>query len=100
MEDLIEDPRPAPAHEAVVQRLVWTIGRWRIFPSQAVPDAVDDPADHPPIINMWNAVRDGEIRFDPVRLLPGQQKHFTHGHLPARVNHISFPEGRRKLNES
>lgn len=43
VEDLIEDPSPAPAHEAVVQRLVRTIGRWRIFPLQAVLDDTDVP---------------------------------------------------------
>jgi len=68
MEDLVEDAGPAPAHEVVVQRLVGTIGRWRIFPLQAVPDHVNDAA-HPPIIHSWNAVREREMGFDPVQLL-------------------------------
>ncbi len=54
----------------------------------------------PPIICSRDAVRDEEIRIDPVQLLPGQHEDVTHGYLPARVNHISFPEGMLKLNES
>jgi len=81
MEDRVENPRPAPAYEAVVQRLVRPIGLRRVFPLKAVPSDRDDPADHPHIIHLRNAVGDRAMQFDPVQPLPGQQKHLTHGHL-------------------
>lgn len=54
--DRIENPRPAPAYEAVVQRLVRPLGRRRVFPVKTVPNDRDDPADHPQIIHPRNTV--------------------------------------------
>lgn len=50
-EDLVEHPKPAPAHEAVVERLVRPIGLGRILPLQAVADHIDNPAYHTPVID-------------------------------------------------
>ena len=70
-EDDVENPSLTLAHKPVVQRLVWPIRRRRILPLQALPDHVNDPADYPQIIHPGNAMRDGEIWFDPSQLLPG-----------------------------
>lgn len=85
MEDLIEDPRTIPAHKPVVERLVRPIGRWSIPPLQAVPDDIDDPADHSRIIHSRNAVRKREIRFDSVHLPTGQHEYLTHGQSEAHL---------------
>ncbi len=50
-EDRVEYSRSAPAYEAVAQRVVGPIGLRRILLLKAVPNDIDDPADHPRIIN-------------------------------------------------
>lgn len=75
VEDRVENPCSAPAYEAVVQRLVWPIGLRRILPLKAVPNDIEDLADHPHIINSRNAVGYGEIRLDSIQLRSAQQKH-------------------------
>ena len=49
--DAGEDAGLAPAHEAVVERLVWAILGWRVAPSQPVAQNVDDARDHTPVID-------------------------------------------------
>ena len=49
--DAVEHAQLAPADEAVVDRLVWPIGRRRIPSAQAVLQHEDDPRDHTPVIN-------------------------------------------------
>ena len=80
-EDLVQDPRPTPAHKPVVEHLVRPIRFRGIFPLQAIPDDRDDSANQPSIIHPRDTVRQGEIGLDPVQLLRGQQKLVTHGHL-------------------
>src|SRR3546814_5322409 len=62
-EDLVEYTQPAPADEAVVDRLWWTVFRRRIAPPQAVPDHEDDTADDPAVIDPRHAVRQWEMRL-------------------------------------
>ena len=67
-EDSIEDAQLAPADEAVVERLVRPIGLGRILPLQTVADHVDNPADDPPVIDAWHAMRKREMRRNPRHL--------------------------------
>ena len=46
-EDAVEDAEPAPADEAVVERLMRAIAERRVLPLQAVADHIDDAADNP-----------------------------------------------------
>ena len=95
-EDAVEDAGPAPADEAVVERLVRTIALRRVFPLQAVADHVDDPADNPPVIDTRHTVRQRKIPLNAPHLALAQQKQITHhGVLPDTVNHISI-----KINRS
>src|ERR1700754_267739 len=64
------------------------IRRGRILPPQTVADNVDDPADHPPVIDPPPAVRAGKMRADPSHLSVAQQKQIAHGgHLRQSQNH-------------
>src|SRR5262249_10507736 len=55
--DAVEHPKQAPAHEAIVKRLVRAIGFGSVLPLQAMLDNVDNPADHPLVINTGNPAR-------------------------------------------
>ena len=68
-EDLVKNPRSAPAYKPVVECLVRAIGLRRILPLKAVPDHIDDPADDPSIIYSRDTMRQGEIGRDPWCLL-------------------------------
>ncbi len=61
-EDPVEHAQSAPAHEAVVERLVWTIPFWSVFPLQAVADYIDDPAHNSSIIDPRHAMRKWKMR--------------------------------------
>jgi hypothetical protein len=56
-EEFVEHPQPAPADEAIIDRLVRTIVLRRIAPAQTVPDDKDDPRDHLAVINPGNPMR-------------------------------------------
>jgi hypothetical protein len=56
----------------------------RIAAAQPVPDDEDDPANHPPVINSGNTMRQREKRLDPAHLGLGQQKHISHGDTSLR----------------
>jgi len=55
-EDAVEDTEPAPADEAIVERLLRPVALRRVLPLQAVPDHVDDPAYHTPVIDPRHAM--------------------------------------------
>ncbi len=59
-EDSVEDTHAGPANEPVVERFVGIIDRGRIPPSQTIPDHMDYPADHTPVVHARNATRPGE----------------------------------------
>lgn len=67
-EDLVEHPKPAPADEAIVDRLVRAIVLGRVAPSQAVSDHKDDPADHPAVVDPRNPMGQREIGLNPPHL--------------------------------
>src|SRR5690606_26961829 len=77
-EDPVENAEPAPADEAIVDRLRWTILGRRIAPSQAVPDDENDAAYNPTVIHPWYAVRQREIRLDPAHLRLRKPDQITH----------------------
>jgi len=74
---------------------VWPVFSGRILPLQPIPDGVDDPADHPQIVNTGNPMGQGKIRLYTVELRFGQVKQIPHGgtsaisesHLLLFVNH-------------
>jgi hypothetical protein len=59
-EDSVEDTHAGPANEPVVERLMGAIDRGRIPPSQTIPDHMDYPADHTPVVHPRNATRPGK----------------------------------------
>ena len=61
-EDAVEQPHPAPADEAVVQRLVRSEALRRIFHLLAMPDDKDDLGNHTPVIDLRNPMRQGKAR--------------------------------------
>jgi len=61
-EDTVKEAHAGPADEPVVERLVGAIHRWRILPSQTIPDDMDYHAIHTPVVNAWNATRPREKR--------------------------------------
>jgi hypothetical protein len=72
-ENPVERAQPAPADEAVVDRLVGTVVFRRIASPQTVADHQDDPADHPPVVHSRHAVRQRKIRRDPPICASGNQ---------------------------
>ena len=77
-EDAVEHAQAAPADEAIIDRLVRTVGGRRITPAQAVPDHEDDAAQDPPVIDPRDAVRQWEIRLNPAHLRLAQQPQLGH----------------------
>ena len=76
--DPVEYAEPAPADEAVVDRLRRPVRRRHIAPSQAVADYEQDAAQHTPIVDPRNSVRQREIRLDPTHLRLRQQQQIIH----------------------
>ena len=62
-EDSVEDTHAGPANEPVVERLMGAIDCGRIPPSQTIPDHMDYPADHTPVVHTRNATRKGSMRL-------------------------------------
>ena len=65
----IEHAHPGPSYEPVVQGLMRSIDLGRVTPPQSVANDVNDTADNPTIVDTRNAVRQGEVGFDPRELL-------------------------------
>jgi hypothetical protein len=55
--DAVEHPEQAPRHEVIVKRLVRAIGFVSVLSLQAMLDPVDNPADHPLVIDTGHPVR-------------------------------------------
>jgi hypothetical protein len=96
-EDAIEDTKPAPADEAVVERLVPPVGLGRILLLQTVADHVDNAADDPSIIDAQHAMRKREMRRNPRHLTLVQREQANHRIAPstgtlsdASINFIMF----------
>src|ERR1700712_2380157 len=60
-QDPVEYPKPAPADEAIIDRLVGTIVFRRVAPAQSIADDEDDPADDTPVIDARHTMRQREI---------------------------------------
>ena len=59
---------PAPAHETIVEGLVWAVAGRCIAPPQAMADNMDDAADHPPVVHAQDAMRQREEGVEPAHL--------------------------------
>jgi len=83
-----EDPHPAPADPAVVERLRRAVDRRRIPPAQAIAIDKDYPAQNLPVIDPRLATRLREKRPQPRHLLVRQPKEIAH-HAPhfGSLNH-------------
>ena len=83
-----------PANEPVVERLMGAIDRGRIPPSQTIPDHMDYPADHTPVVHARNATRPREKGFDALKLSLSQPELIRHRQvLLPRLNHDVAPDG-------
>ena len=61
-EDTVQHTEQASTHNTIVKRLVRAVSFGRILPLQSMLDHVNDPADHPPVIDAWHAVRERKKR--------------------------------------
>lgn len=74
----VKDALVAPPDKAVVQRLVRSIGPWRILPLQAVLYGKENPRDHQSIICTRNAVATWKQRRNAAHLGFAEQQYFRH----------------------
>ena len=81
-EDAPKHAQLAPADEAVVDCLVWSVAWRNIAPPQPVADNKDDAADHPLVIHTGDAVREWEERRYARHLSIGKKDHLGHGSTP------------------
>ena len=92
-EDPVEHPDPAPADEAVVERLRRPVDGGRVPPHQPAPDDMDNAADHPAVINPRHPARlIRQERLQPGELVLGKPEVVVRHHkLPTfgSLNHIS-----------
>ena len=98
-EDLVKDPRSAPADKPVVKCLVRAIGFRRILPLKAVPDPKEDPAEHPSVIRLRDTGRHRKIGLDSVQLLLVNRTTSLMA-TSSRVTHGLLAMETLKLNES
>ena len=83
-EDAVENAEPAPAYEAVVERLVRPITPGRVFPLQTVANHIDDTADDAPVVDARHTVSQRKMRRNPRHLVRAQQKQIIHQSPPNR----------------
>ena len=85
--------------EALVEYYLEKLGaidRGRIPPSQTIPDHMDYPADHTPVIHARNATRPGEKGFNALKLSLSQPELIRHRQaLLPRLNHDVTSDGIR-----
>src|SRR5450755_76522 len=82
--NLVEHAKTAPAHEPVVDCLVWTVVTRSITPAQSIADDKDDTADDQPIIHPWNTMRERKIWLDPAHLRFRKQEQIIHDGTSSR----------------
>jgi len=91
-EDALPDAALGPANEAVVERLLGSIDIRAVRPATAAAKRMDDPAQHPAVVNALLAAHVGrQKRLDPRPLLirkPKEIRHLT-ASIQKAVNHIS-----------
>ena len=49
--DAVENSKPAPSDEPVIERLMGTITLRSVLPLQAIADDIDNATHHPPVID-------------------------------------------------
>lgn len=81
-EDARKHAEPAPADEPVVERLGRLVAARCILPLQTVAEDADNAADHPAVIDTWQAARAREERLDAALLRHGQQDQVGHATPP------------------
>lgn len=87
-QNTVEDAQPAPSDEAIVDGLVRTITGRSIPPAQPIADHEQDAAQHPPVVDTRNPVRQRKEGRDPPHLQRRQQQQIVQGGtLPATLNH-------------
>src|SRR5579872_1503470 len=73
----------SPTHEAIVERLVRTVDRWRINPSPAGFQNMDNAADNPQIVNTRLATRVGrQMPYQLRKLVLVQPENIAHRVAP------------------
>jgi hypothetical protein len=99
--DAIEDAHPAPADEAVIERLMRAVFARRIAPAQAVFDDEDDAADNPVVIHPGHPVRARKIELDAIKLIRRQPEQIRHGTPPRQTLESDLETvGKSKFNRS
>jgi hypothetical protein len=64
-EDFIEDTKTAPAHEAIIDRLVGSVLFRRIPPAKSITDNKNDPGDHPAHQHVEpHAIKENKVQCD------------------------------------
>ena len=82
-EYLDPDAFGSPTHEAIVERLAWTVDRWGIDPSPAGFQNMDNAADNPQIVNTRLATCVGRQMPHQLRkLILIQPENIAHGLAP------------------
>ena len=84
-EDSVEDTHAGPANESVVERLVGAIDRGRIPASQTIPNQLDYPANHTPVVHARNATRPREKEFNALKLSLSQPELIRLGRSSCRA---------------
>ena len=77
-----EDPFLAPTLPTTVKRFVRPIGFGSVPPAQAIAIDEDNPAQDPPVIDPWFAVRLREDGGELGHLLIGQSEQIAHVTAP------------------
>lgn len=87
MEDVDPHALGGPPDKTIVERLVWSIRVWRVFPAAPRLQHVDDPADHRPVVNTRLAAGVGrKQRSEPLELSLGQPELVSmHDDLPSQI---------------
>ncbi len=99
-EDAVEDTHAAPSNKAVIQCFVRAIVLRRVAPTKAVADNVDDPRNHPQIVNARDPVRQGKVRFKALQLRPRQPELIVHEMSSLKKSIIISENAEQKINGS
>ena len=81
--DAPEHAQRAPADEAVVDCLAWTLTRGQVAPPNTVVYAKDDAPVRPAVIYRPNPMRERKERRNSRGLVIGQQDYIGHGGTPS-----------------
>jgi hypothetical protein len=88
-EDTVKYAEQAPADKTIVKGLVRAIRFRSVLPLQAVLDHVDDPTDHPAIIDPRHTVRERKKWRYSRHLALAQQEQLGHGKNTSAMSRIT-----------